>query len=463
MDYFPLDRITMKNLLKMPMIFIKLKCLTATILVLYATTVSGVDEELVQHARTAIQRATTYLLTISTNGGYVGIYSADLSERYGEAFYEKASATEIWVQPPGTPSVGESFLRAYRVTEEKSYLLAARKAGRALAWGQREEGGWDHRVDVAHLEAESKWPERRSGRCTFDDDISQGALTFLMNLDEELDESWLDDSIKLALNFIMEAQFDNGAWPQWFPLRGGYHDYYTFNDDAINDCIRVMLKAHRRYGESKYLECALRGGDFIIASQLMAPQSGWAQQYSHDMKPAWARTFEPPGVCSRATIANIRTLYSLYQITGDGRYLQPVSGAFDWLENSNIGPNKWSRLYELGTNRPIYGDRDSLVHYTLQEISEERRNGYGWQSDFDIPKAILFYKEYIENEPVRLPVEGNKQMSEHARLSRATSMESEVRQIISGLDDQGRWIDDGYIRTATFVNNMNILCSYLEL
>ena len=220
-----------------------------------------------------------------------------------------------------------------------------------------------------------------------------------------------------------------------------------------------MLDAHRRYGESKYLECALRGGDFIIASQLTAPQSGWAQQYSHDMKPAWARTFEPPGVCSRATIANIRTLYGLYRITGDRRYLQPIPDAFDWLESSRIGPNKWSRLYELGTNRPIYGDRDSQVHYTLQEISEERRNGYGWQSDFDIPRAILFYNEYRESEPDRVPVEENKQMSEHKL---ATSMEPEVRQIISGLDNQGRWIDEGYIRTATFVTNMNILCAYLE-
>ncbi len=92
------------------MTFINLKCLTATILVLHAAPVSGVDEELVQHARAALQSATTYLLAISTNGGYAGIYSSDLSERYGEAFYEKAAATEIWVQPPGTPSVGEVFM-----------------------------------------------------------------------------------------------------------------------------------------------------------------------------------------------------------------------------------------------------------------------------------------------------------------------------------------------------------------
>ena len=92
------------------------------------------------------------------------------------------------MQPPGTPSVGEVFLRAHRVTGKKEYLDLARNAGRALAWGQRQQGGWDHRVDVAHLTPGDASPDRKSGHCTFDDDITQGATKFLMQLDEELDE-----------------------------------------------------------------------------------------------------------------------------------------------------------------------------------------------------------------------------------------------------------------------------------
>lgn len=269
-------------------------------------------------ARDALERATAFLRSISTNGGYVGMYSPDLEERYGEARYERASSTQIWVQPPGTPSVGEVFLRAYRITNDPRYLEAAREVGRALAWGQRKEGGWDHRVDVEHLTPDAKTPDRKSGHCTFDDNITQEAITFLMQLDEELDESWLDGSINLALEFMMRARFDNGAWPQWYPLRGGYHDYYTFNDNAINDCIRVMLEAHRHYDKPAYRESALRGGDFIIAFQLPVPRgAGWSQQYSHDPEPAWARGFEPPGVRTAATARNIRTLIELYLYPGN--------------------------------------------------------------------------------------------------------------------------------------------------
>lgn len=109
------------------------------------------DLPLDQRARIALAKAVTYLQSISTKGGYLGIYSLDLQQRYGEGLYEKARAEEIWVQPPGTPSVGKALLRAHRVTGDAQYLTAARAAGLALAWGQQSVGGWDHRVDVSAL------------------------------------------------------------------------------------------------------------------------------------------------------------------------------------------------------------------------------------------------------------------------------------------------------------------------
>ena len=38
----------------------------------------------------------------------------------------------------------------------------------------------------------------------------------------------------------------------------------------------------------------------------------------------------------------------------------------------------WARFYEIGTDRPIFGDRDKTIHDKVEEISFERRNGYGW-------------------------------------------------------------------------------------
>ena len=423
------------------------------------------EKSLVQQAENVLKNASAYFHSISTQGGYVGIYSVDLKKRYGEGLYEQAKATEIWVQPPGTPSVGECFLRAYRFTGEKQYLTAATDAARALAWGQRTFGGWDHRVDVAHLETKSITAIRKDGRCTFDDNITQGALSFLMSMDAVIDELWLSEAIELGLKYMMKSQFENGAWPQWYPLIGGYHDYYTFNDNTINDCIKVMLKAHRIYGKNEYLQTARRGGDFIILSQLHQPQSGWAQQYSHDLKPAWARSFEPPGVCSAATIRNIQTLVDLYLYTKDNRYLEPIPLAFEWLDKSKIGDNKWARLYEEGTNKPVYGDRKDgyRLHYVYENISKFERKSYSWQGQYGINAATRYYNDVKSLGADSYIAKRDKGLTADERKRNADRMEPNIKTILAEIDDKGCWINNNMITSKDFVMNVNMLCEYLEL
>ena len=60
-----------------------------------------------------------------------------------------------------------------------------------------------------------------------------------------------------------------------------------------------------------------------------------------------------------------------------GRMLVPAPGS---------GPI-WSRYYEIGTDRPIFGDRDKSIHDNVNEISRERRQGYSWFNDN--PKRVL--------------------------------------------------------------------------
>ena len=434
-------------------------------ILLLAQNCLAAEKSLVQQAETVLRKALAYFHSISTQGGYVGIYSADLKKRYGEALYEPAKATEIWVQPPGTPSIGECFLRAYQVTGERLYLTAATDAAHALAWGQRKAGGWDHRVDVAHLQTDSNRPSRKNGRGSFDDNTTQGALSFLMSMDEVMDEQWLSEAIELGLNHMMKSQFKNGAWPQWYPLIGGYHDYYTFNDNTINDCIKVMLKAHTIYRKEEYLRSARHGGDFIILAQLPIPQSGWAQQYAHDLKPAWARIFEPPGVCSAVTSRNMRTLVDLYLYTKDEKYLKPIPNAIAWLEKSKIDYNLWARIYEVESNKPIYGDRmdGNKIHYDYESISEKERQSYGWRGSYGIKRAIDYYNEVKSSDGDDNLVRSTKSLTSAQRRQKAEQLVPMIEKVIASLDDKGRWLDNKMIYSKVFVKNVNILCDYLEL
>jgi PelA/Pel-15E family pectate lyase len=63
------------------------------------------------------------------------------------------------------------------------------------------------------------------------------------------------------------------------------------------------------------------------------------------------------------------------------------------VEADASAPPLWARFYELGTNRPIFCGRDSVVKYSLAEIEYERRNGYRWYVD---RPARLLDREYGE-------------------------------------------------------------------
>ena len=83
-----------------------------------------------EQANAALQKAVQFFRQqVSVEGGYLWQYSSDLSSREGEG---KATATEAWVQSPGTPTVGLAYLNAYRRTGESYLLDAARQAATAL-------------------------------------------------------------------------------------------------------------------------------------------------------------------------------------------------------------------------------------------------------------------------------------------------------------------------------------------
>ncbi len=442
----------------------------------------------------ALAKATAGMRAIATEGGYLWWYSEDLGLRWGEA---QATATQVWVQPPGTPAVGMAFLRAYGATRNLQHLSAAGHAASALAWGQLESGGWDYRIDfdaeasrhVYRREDMGTLPEEEAaGRrnvTTFDDDNTQSALRFLMAfVSAAADRSDAQyGQIRAALDYglakMLAAQYPNGAWPQrWsgrnhdrmrYPVKPAafprawpreypkedYTAYYTLNDNTQRDCILTMLAAWRQFGKAEYLSAAKRGGDFLILAQLPAPQPVWAQQYNPDMEPAWARAFEPPAACAGESAGAIRSLVDLYLETGEDKYLVPIPAAIEWYRSWQIRPGTWARFYELLTNRPIYGDRDGRIHYRLDEISEERRRGYSWEGEYGIQAAI----EYFEQVRVR-GREAN--LAQRVRSFPNKPTRAEITRIAASLDARGLWVTNGRIETRVFIQNVNRLCDYLE-
>ena len=140
----------------------------------------------------------------------------------------------------------------------------------------------------------------------------------------------------------------------------------------------------------------------------------------------------------------MRLLVDLYLETGDEKFLEPLPRAIAWFKRSEIAPGTWARMYELGTNTPIYGDRDGKIKYRLEDLSPERQTGYSWRGTYGVPGAISHYEE-VKTAGRAAVLEKRKKAEADAasakgRAARAQALEPRVRAAIAALDAQGRWI-----------------------
>jgi PelA/Pel-15E family pectate lyase len=58
----------------------------------------------------------------------------------------------------------------------------------------------------------------------------------------------------------------------------------------------------------------------------------------------------------------------------------------------------WARYYEIGSDKPLFGDRDKSIHDDVSEISRERRNGYSWFNDSPA-KVLKAYASWAPQHP----------------------------------------------------------------
>lgn len=448
------------------------------------------SENLDTDARLALAKATEFIRSISTEGAYLWEYSEDLSRRKGE---RDASESQAWVQSPGSNAMGMFFVRAFKVTQETQYLEAAEALAHAMVSGQLQSGGWSYSIEF-DPKKRREWAYRvdqtvgkgLKNRSTYDDDNTQGALRFLMAYLTVVDsDDHVEEAVKFGLDRLMAAQYPVGAWPQrWegevaieedFPVQAAripdsyprkhsgrrYYLDYTLNDDCQIDVMRTLFLAWKLFGNEEYRSAVEQGAEFLLRAQLPEPQAAWAQQYNARMEPSWARAFEPPAIATRESVSAMHLLLDLYSKWGDERYLISCERASDWLREVKLSDRDWARLYELGTNIPIYGDRDGEIHYSLEEVSLERRTGYGWRGDFGATTVLRrFHEIKTGNSEV-----GTTRLLELIPVSGRANA-AEARAAIEALDERGRWIrvanGESSIRTRDFLRYGGELLDFLD-
>jgi PelA/Pel-15E family pectate lyase len=299
----------------------------------------------------------------------------------------------------------------------------ARRTADIIVSFQTPAGGWNKNTHFAdHL----RRPGERSGYeagyiGTIDNDATVTPLRFLAKVIAAGDATATAPhraAFARGLDYLFHAQFPNGGWPQVYPLEGSYHDAVTFNDGAIINVLTLLREVAAGTADFAFVPAATRtraaasvdrGIDCILKTQIVVAgrRTVWGQQ--HDpltLAPTSARNYEMPSQAAGESAGIMLFLMSLPQPSP--AIVTAVHAAAAWFEKTAIkdvifkptpdGTGRhliptpgatplWPRYSEIGSDRPLFGDRDKTIHDQIDEISKERRNGYAWFGDN--PKRVL--------------------------------------------------------------------------
>jgi PelA/Pel-15E family pectate lyase len=275
---------------------------------------------------------------------------------------------------------------------------------------QADSGGWPKNIDTT---AAPYRGERAQLQPTFDNGATTDELRFLARVYKAAKDAPCRTAVEKGIDYILKAQYSNGGWPQYYPPPRGYNRYITFNDNAMVRLMEFLREtytsdvydftgAERRTAARRAFE---RGIDCILKCQIKVDGklTVWCAQHDEkDYRPRPARTFELVSLSGGESVGIVRLLMSLEKPSPE--VVKAVESAVRWFESAKLkgirvvlqkdgkspkGTNKvvvkdasappmWARFYEIGTNKPIFSDRDGVAKYDLADIGYERRNGYAW-------------------------------------------------------------------------------------
>jgi PelA/Pel-15E family pectate lyase len=288
----------------------------------------------------------------------------------------------------------------------------AKKVAGVILSFQTDAGGWPKNTDTISKAYDG---DRAKLQATFDNKGTVDELRFMARMVVATKDEAYRKSFDRGLAYVLSAQYANGGWPQFFPLRKGYYDRITFNDGAM---VRVMefvrevaTQPAYAFVEAKTRDACRqafeRGLACILKCQIVVdgkPAVWCAQHDEKTFAPAKARAYELPSFSGSESVGIVRLLMSLEKPTPEVR--ASIEGAVAWFEAHRVkgqkleatktvlgakdlamvpdpsAPDLWARFYDLKSGKPFVCDRDGIPKPGLADIGHERRNGYSWFGEY---------------------------------------------------------------------------------
>lgn len=317
---------------------------------------------------------------------------------------------------------------------------AARIADQVVLY-QKDNGGWEKNLDMTAMltqkEKEALAAKKSDiSETTIDNRTTYTQLAYLAKVitgslakaTPPTNFPKYKEAFNKGLDYLFAAQYENGGFPQFYPLKKGYYTHITFNDDAMIGVLKLFrdiakkkedylfVDEERRLKADRAVEKAL---PLILKLQVVVngKKTVWAAQYDENtLQPAPARKFEPISLTAGESVDIVRFL--MYYSKPSQEMIDAVESAIAWYRANKIegirwerikgentvikdknAPPIWARFYQIETMKPIFIGRDAILHYDVMEIEAERRNGYGWYTNEPnelLEKDYLKWKEKIK-------------------------------------------------------------------
>jgi PelA/Pel-15E family pectate lyase len=303
---------------------------------------------------------------------------------------------------------------------------------------QKDNGGWPKNYDILAIltpaQKDSLIAAKNVLNTTFDNRTTYSHITALATIYAATQTDKYKKAALKGLDYMLDAQYSNGGWPQYYPLENNYSRHITYNDDVfagIMDLFKDICDEKPLYSfidakKRKQIQASFdKGLDCILNTQIndAGTPTAWCQQHDEvTLQPAWARKFEPPSISNGESVKIVLLLMSLKKPSP--AIIAAVDGAYAWFNASKItgirvetfkapvdttpylisrsdrrvvndpaAPPIWTRYYELKTHRPLFCNRDSKVVYSLAEVERERRTGYAWYT-YEPQKVLDKYPDW---------------------------------------------------------------------
>ncbi len=127
---------------------------------------------------------------------------------------------------------------------------------------QRANGGWPPNFDplrkLDDAEVQKLAAERKRLDTSFDNRASYPEVEYLAAAYAQTGDNRYRRAAERGIEFMLEAQYDNGGWPHSYPNQSTYRPHITIVDDVMTGVLGTLRKIAEGQRPFEFVEPALR-------------------------------------------------------------------------------------------------------------------------------------------------------------------------------------------------------------